>query len=333
MRTGVILAIAGWLCGAAFGQAAAPDVRVFKLTPADTRQKLLELADLIRVISDMRDVTVDTGEKSLTVHGTEKQIEFASWLVKGVDQFANGGSTGDMLEQKGDGDDVTRLLHLRYTPELLDFQGVATTIRVMTAANRLFTYNVGSVIAVRDQGKTSVMASWIAQELDAANGLDLAKRTGTHEYVAGTDDVMHLIFVPNRQTDREIQEIVLAAHGASGVRLMIAYTPARLVAVRGTRDQIAMSDWLLKELDGPVKASEKAPEYRVNGSADVIRIYRLPPAGTELAFLQRIVALRQASGITRAYTCNTQRIVVMRGTAEQLAIVEARLRDPATTPR
>src|SRR6266542_2445410 len=60
--------------------------KMLNLTNARTPQELQEAATLVRAIADTQQVSVDTAQKSVTVHGTPDQIALAQWLANELNQ-------------------------------------------------------------------------------------------------------------------------------------------------------------------------------------------------------------------------------------------------------
>src|SRR5439155_17833135 len=60
--------------------------RVFQFQHTDTVQKFLEVATLIRTMTDIQRVTTDEGQKTLELRGTSEQLALADWLFNKLDQ-------------------------------------------------------------------------------------------------------------------------------------------------------------------------------------------------------------------------------------------------------
>ena len=61
--------------------AAEPMNRVLHLTRAETDQQLQEIATNIRGITAIPQVSIDTAQRTLTLHGTAAEITAAEWLL------------------------------------------------------------------------------------------------------------------------------------------------------------------------------------------------------------------------------------------------------------
>lgn len=343
MRHTIGLPIAVLLAPIAFGQATpqAIEGRTFILQHAGTVQEFQEIATLIRTIAEIRDLTADNDQRSLAVHGTAEQVGLAGWLVKQLDQPVGGPGPGAaVLEYKVADGDVAQVFYLPHAPTIQDFQEAANAIRTVTEMRRVFTYNDGRVMAVRDTPERVAMAGWMANEMDQATNAQASKTT-VREYSAAGNDALLLFSIANAKTVQDFQEIANAMRTTTEIRRVFTYNTPRIVAVRDTLDDLAMAAWLLKELDKPASASvpvsastnsaqSDVPEYRVPGAADdVVRVYHLTNTASVEAFQKEANAVRSAAGIRRAFTYNAERALTLRGTVNQLALAENLMRDLA----
>lgn len=100
---------------------------------------------------------------------------------------------------------------------------------------------------------------------------------------------------------------------------------SRSLTLRGTSDQVALGEWLFKSLDvatnGPADPNIGAP-YRVSGTDDVVRIFYLTYAGTVQEQQEVATLIRTVGEVRQVWVYQPQKALIMRGTAEQLAMAE-----------
>jgi len=89
------------------------------------------------------------------------------------------------------------------------------------------------------------LAEWLIQQLDQpANRQEQAK----HEYaLPGGDDIVRVFFLTHTGTPQELQEVAVQVRTTTQVRRLFTYNAPRAMALRGTADQIAMAERLIKE--------------------------------------------------------------------------------------
>jgi len=157
MRTKAIgFAMTALLAPAMFGQAApkpgapaAPVMqdRLLRLTHTATVQEFQEIANLVRTLAEIRDMSADNAQMTLAVHATAEQMGLAEWLVKQLDQPVGGTIPPTSPEYKGlsDTDEqrhpitngVARIFYLPHTATVQEFQEIVNAIRTVTEIRRV----------------------------------------------------------------------------------------------------------------------------------------------------------------------------------------------------
>jgi hypothetical protein len=320
------------------GQPTAPAMQdsVLRLTHTATVQEFQEIANLVRTITEIRDVSPVSSQMTLALHGTAEQIALAGWLVAQLDQPAGVTSSPASLEYKGltesDGDGrghptengIARIFYLAHAATVQDFQETANAIRTVTEIRRVFTYNDGRAMVVRGTPDQMAMAEWLVKQLDQP------KPGPVDEYSVGADDVMRVFLLANTQTVQDFQEIANAVRTTIEIRRMFTVNTPRAVIVRSTSAQMAMAQWLLGQLDKPaeVQKAQASGEYQVPGAADdVMQVFYVAGAKTVQDFQEIANAVRTASAIRRVMTNNVRHALAVRGTANQLALAATLIRD------
>lgn len=251
MRTlAVALSISVLFVGRGSGQS--PDKgdqrdRVFYLTHTDTVQQFQEVATVIRTIADIREVTTDNDQKSVTVHTTAGQIAMAEWLFNELDTQTVQASVPHEYAVPAATDDVVRLFYLPDTATVQDFQEVATVVRTIADFRRAFTYNERRAFVVRGTVAQIGLAEWLLKELEPAAA------SSTREYrMPGTnDDVVRVLHLTHTANVQAFQKAVTQIREAAQIKRVFTYNNPRAAAFRGTADQIALAARLATDLDKP----------------------------------------------------------------------------------
>jgi type II secretory pathway component GspD/PulD (secretin) len=315
------------------GQSAAQQDTQFHLTHTSTVPEFQEISNLVRTITEFRDVSTDNTQMLLTVRGTPEQIGLAEWLVKNLDQAVDGSVSPISSEYKGLSDDtVVRIFHLPHTATAQEFQEAANATRTITEIRRMFTYNDGRAVAIRATPDQVATAEWMIQQLDQAAAAQASAQTPQEsgEFRVGDNDVMRVFYLTNAKTTQDFQEIANAIRTTTEIRRLFTVNATRAMTVRATPDEMAMAEWLVGQLDKPAgaQAAQASGEYRTPGAADdVTRVFYLPAAQSLQDFQGIVNALRSATQIRTVFTYNAQRAVAIRGTANQLALAETLIHD------
>ena len=287
------------------------------LTNIEKPQEIAEVATTIRSIGDIRSLSTDTAQRSLSVRGTADQVALAESLAheliigRGSNAYEYRMSTGD-------------LVHVYYLPRsesIREFQNYSTTIRSITEIRYLFTYNSPRAIVVRGSPEQLEMAEWLARQFDQPGDA----QTGTSEYrVKGAaDDLVHVYFVKHVESAENLQELATFVRSVGNIRrLFITSGKPMTVAVRGTAEETGLADWLLQKFDQSTSDSSGADQdqggaTRLLSSGDAVKVFYLRNA-TIQAF-QNLASEVRAAGGPKVFTYNAFGALAVRGTTDQLA--------------
>jgi hypothetical protein len=139
------------------------------------------------------------------------------------------------------------------------------------------------------------------------------------------------------------QEVTNSVRSIAAIQQASVDNSAGTLTVQGTAAQIAIAQWVFRELDQP---GAPAPhEYDVPGGVDdVVRVFYLSTPANPQAMRQIVSAIRSVSDMQRVVVCNGPKAIVIRGTSSQIASAVWLVNDleqtsgpgihafPATTP-
>ncbi len=122
------------------------------------------------------------------------------------------------------------------------------------------------------------------------------------------------------------QEIATALRQIAHVEEPSIDNAAGTLTVKGTTDQLALTEWLVPKLD-VAEASDSGPqEYRVSGNADDVVVVIGVVHTTTVSGVQQICAtLRSVTNIRAIAPVITSRIITLRDNANQIALAESLL--------
>jgi hypothetical protein len=132
--------------------------------------------------------------------------------------------------------------------------------------------------------------------------------------------------VTSTRTEQGFQEIATVVRTLGDIRRTWAFYGSRAIAVRGTAEQMALAEWLVRELDHP--ATLESHEYRMaplneaGENPNVVHVRWLSSTLTPQELQEQATLARTMADIRRAFTYNGGRALALRGTAEQLALAE-----------
>ena len=212
--------------------------------------------------------------------------------------------------------DRDRTFYVTHTPTVQQLQEVATTIRTITDIKQISVDNDQKSFTVHATAPQVAMAEWLFNELDSP----VAQPSQPHAYrIPGTsDDVVRVFYVITAPSVQDFQQAATLVRTISDIRRVFTYNSRNALTVRGTDAQVALAEWLIKEL--VPDPSSSSHQYEMAGSDDVVRVVRLPHAASVQDFQKSATAIREATQIKRVFTYNFLWAMAVRGTADQIAL-------------
>ena len=296
---------------------------------------------MIRSITEVQQVSVDTAKRSLELHGTASQIDLAEWLCNELNNPPKQPRHSARHEYRmpGGGDDAIRVFYLAHTGTLQEFQELVTMVRSIADIRFLFTYWAPKAVVVRGQADRIARAEWMFNELAQASDGQFPATRNQHSAIYedplqyGPDHLLRVFYLKNAATFQDFQELAVVVRTAGDIRRLFTYYAPKAVAVRGTADQLALAEWLFSELEKPSNPATLEFQFAVGNDPDtVVRIFYLTATETVQRFQNIVMQVRRATGIRRAFTYNRPRAVVLRGTPSQIALAERLFREYVTEP-
>lgn len=240
---------------AALGQTPATSSleRVFYLSHTETPQQLQEVTNVVRAMSDTPG-TFDTAKKTLTLRGNATQLALAEWLVSEMDRtqtMASGGTpTVQPYRDERGQDQVIRVFSLSHATTPLQLMELTNLVRSISDMQRVFPYNALHVLVMRGTADQMGMAEWLVQQLDRPAGSPPTDG-GTRDMKWGFKfiETAHVFYLTHGQSPQETQAIVNQLRTETQVQRAYPFNALHALAVRGTTDQMASVDRIIKQLD------------------------------------------------------------------------------------
>jgi hypothetical protein len=300
------------------------EAREFALTHVSSAQGLQEIANALQAIANVPPVTIDDRKKTLAVNGTESQIALSDWLIRELDIDARQQhAPAAEYAIPGADDDLARVFYLPdHTTQQL--QELVNAIRVMGDVQRLYPVNGVSALSIRGTSVQMAMVAWILETLDQPAA------PGKYEFtIAGADDTMphapgslvRIFFLTHHKTPQGVQEVTNATRVISDMQKVFPYNSRAAIVARGRSGQIAMAEWLIRELDiDAAPARAPAQEYAIPGAKDdLVRVFYLPDH--TLRQIQEVLnTIRTIGDVQKMFPTTGASAISMRGTSAQMAL-------------
>lgn len=218
-------------------------------------------------------------------------------------------------------DDVERVFRFEHTPTRESVQEIATVVRSIGEIRQAYANAEARSLTVRAPREQVELAEWVVKELDrpAIPQGGASPSSFVIQPASGTAHVVRIFFLPAGIEIHHLQEITTAVRSVGEIRHSFTYNAARAMAVRGTHEQLLLTEWLLEELQKPSGMSPPR-EFRLDSEREgVVQVFHLPKVAS-IEKLQEIAkATRQSASIRLVFTFNDTRGIAVRGTAEQVS--------------
>ncbi len=223
------------------------------------------------------------------------------------------------------GQDVSRVFHLHHIDKEQDLNEFATMIHTVADSPKLSSDFSQRTISVSGTPVQIAVAEWTFTELDRQGLPEFA--TKEFKVPNKEDDVVRVFFLRHTATVQDFQEIATTVRTIAEIRRVVAFNAPRALAVRGTADQVAATEWMVREMDQPASAKRTdSREYQMidlgKRGSTAVRVFYLPYASTVQQFQEVATLVRTIGEIRQVFTYNTPRALAVRGTPDQVALAD-----------
>ena len=298
------------------------ETRTLTFTGTSTPIARLEIANAIRALSGIAPAGLELGS-SAVVTGSPDQVEMASWVFDKLDRVAHSHLGIRILRLDPTEDSAARVFFPEYIRTPQQLQEFVNVVRAVSGLVRIMPAPSAQAIALRDEASRAKLAEWLFDSLDQPSGHTSEPLSFHWEGLRGSpqDQAMEVrIVYPGLNTPQELQELINALRVVSNMTRLMPYNPLQALIWRGTKEQDALGDWLLKNI-----RSAASGEYEVSG--DVVKILHLPSG----AIANQMTALRTGAGSERLAILPSKALLIMRGTGGEIARAEQLIRVQETT--
>ncbi|HTP86355.1 MAG TPA: hypothetical protein VMJ34_05380 [Bryobacteraceae bacterium] len=293
-----------------------------------------ETTGVIRVIAGVT-ATLNEKDKTITVTGPVDQMALAEWLFQALDgpvrqrPVPKPGQKLLVREYRASADDIVHVIYLPELGSLQHVQEVVTAARSVSGVLDFYTSTRQEAVITRGRPGDLALADWICTELTAASAQPAPQSVSMSEYAVAVkadhgvkgDAFVRVYTLPNFEWPYGLQEVITTVRSLAYLAHLYVDATGRAVTARGNREQLALADWLFRELD---RAASQPEPHRVES-----RQYKTGDELVRLFFLMRNVTpeqvealalrIRTSTQMTTIFTVNSLRAIAMRGTPEQIA--------------
>lgn len=217
-----------------------------------------------------------------------------------------------------------RVFHFAHARTATSVVSIATAIRVVGEMTvKTSQDSPPSTLTVQGTPEQLAFANWLFVALDQPVGAPANAAVSEFTLAGVSDNIVRIYSMTNAETVQQFQEIATAIRTVAEIRRLFTYNDTRTVIMRGTPDQMALTDWLFPLMDRPLRqpiqhgASSQSviPAPHDDG---VTQVFYAANAPTIKDFQELAITLRTITQTGRVFTYNDGRAIVMRGLAGQI---------------
>lgn len=235
---------------ALFVSAAAGQVteRAFNLTQTQSAQDVQEVVTVIQAIGGIRQVFLNSEEKSVTVRGTADEVRLAEWVIAAMDQPA---TVPQEYVVPGSADDKCRVFPLTYAQTSRDLQEIAILVSSIADAQHVFVYTGPKLLILRGNAWRILLAEWLIKELNQP--ANTPSPVGPREYriqggkdIFPPEDVFVRVFYTGARTPEELRSIFTGVCSrVIALPRCFPNTARRAIIVRASAPKITVAEQAL----------------------------------------------------------------------------------------
>ncbi len=232
---------------------------------------------------------------------------------------------------------LDQVLHFTHAETEQDLQEIATDIRGITDIPQVSIDTARRTLTLHGTAAQIALAEWLLNQWE--NPAQEPTTSAAHEYRLSSDDIVRVLFLAHAGTPKRLQETATNVRSIADIRRLFVYNAPSAITLRGDTAQIALAEWLVKELDKPVNQAARSSasyEYRPSSSVeDVVRIFYPAQTKTPQALQEMATDVRTISDIRRLFTYSATSALILRDTPARIALAEwlvTELDQPANEP-
>ena len=229
-----------------------------------------------------------------------------------------------------------KTLRFANTPSGLHREQVATVIGGLTESELKLQ---NGELGVRASGEQLQLAEWLLAMLDRTPDMPApqpANAAAGEFRLNNGSELVRLVYVPWVGTNQQLAEVSTIVRSTSEIKRLFVYEPLKVMAMRGSSEQLASGEWLVAQLAPGVRANEgDKHEFQLSAAAPdrVLRIMTATFAKTPRELAEAATVVRSITGIRRVFTENQGLHLALRGTAGQMQVADWLLQRFANKPR
>jgi hypothetical protein len=220
--------------------------RILRFVHIEEPQSLMEAATVIRSIAEIRDLKVDAESRTITLSGEPLRMDLAAWLSGNLDRsLTNQRPPVERYEISSVVDPAIRIFYPARTQTIESLQELTVLMRSVVEIRRAFTFNRAPAVIMRGTRDEIAAAEWLFNELDQRATAHPASETW--RLPGDEEGIIRVFYLRPALSVEELMKNAISIREEAKIRRMFTYNSSRAIAVRGTAEQVAVAERLIRE--------------------------------------------------------------------------------------
>lgn len=239
-------------------------MRVFHLNhvASKTPQPIQEILTVLRTVGDIQKVFNDTALSDLVVRGKANELALAEYLINGLDVKPGTITVAASPEfhytaspSYPRGPEVVRVFYLTHSSTPQQMQEILTTLRTVADIQKVFNYTPLSALTIRGTASDLATCEFLIGKLDLpADAKNLVPDEFTIPANVQGGNVIGVYYPASLGAKKLMAAVTLLRDSLQLNKTFMKSSPPTLI-YRGTADQIAKAEQLIKQKDQPLESS------------------------------------------------------------------------------
>lgn len=239
-------------------------IRVFHLAHISPQppQAMQEALTILRTVADVQKVYNYTALADLVVRGPASQIAVSEYLINSLDVVKGSVTTTAEYQYQapGQGSQVARVFYLAHATTPQSVQEILTVIRTVADIQKIFNFTPLNALAIRGTANDIAVCDFLIQSLDIASAPSTGPSASLREYhmpgnARAGDSFVRVFYPAHIDTQAGIQQTITQLRTDLQIMKVFNRSSPTALVVRGSADQIAKAELLIKDRDQPAKST------------------------------------------------------------------------------
>jgi hypothetical protein len=249
MISTAVLALA--VCPVMAAQSSAELKRLLTFAHDDTHQTIQDMANTLRAVANIQQLSVDNTRRTLTIATSPAQADLGEWIFKLLDSTSPPSGSSEYTVP-GNSDDVVRVFFMSHTNGPRELQETVNALRSIVEVQRIVAFNPVKALVVRGKVWQAGLSEWLIHQLEnppagqssasyTATGVDpIFKARGLEDPVA-----VRVYYMPPGITPSDLLNVVNQLRSQLQIMRIVACMAPHAIVLRATESQAQASDRML----------------------------------------------------------------------------------------